>query len=183
MPIPIYLLATPNAERRGALTALLGDATPLDGEAAPTLEGLAPGLIVADPEGLGDARLLQLVRTVADAGMGWGLVVLSPDDPETVRSVSLGPALDFAGLSEALERRGSAGEAVFDVRSVIDFVARVRHDVNNPLTSAMAETQLLLMDVEDGETRESLEVVQEQLRRIRDLMASTSHLRPRDSDS
>jgi len=42
----------------------------------------------------------------------------------------------------------------------------------------MAETQLLLMDVEDGEVRESLETVQRQIRRIRDLVAELSVLRP-----
>ena len=57
-------------------------------------------------------------------------------------------------------------------------VARIRHDLNNPLTSALAEVQLLLFDANDEELRESLEVNQNQLRRMRDLIASTSHMRP-----
>jgi len=50
--------------------------------------------------------------------------------------------------------------------------------LNNPLTSALAEVQLLLFDVEDAEVRESLEVAQTQLRRMRDMIAAARHLSP-----
>jgi signal transduction histidine kinase len=49
-----------------------------------------------------------------------------------------------------------------------------RHDINNPLATALVETQLLLMDVTEEETRRALIVIQEELRRIRDLIL---HLR------
>ena len=50
--------------------------------------------------------------------------------------------------------------------------------MNNPLTAAVAEVQILLMDAaENPEAQEGLLVVQEQLRRIRDLVAATGHLR------
>ena len=65
-----------------------------------------------------------------------------------------------------------------ELRGVLADVARIRHDLNNPLTSALAEVQLLLFDTEDEEVREALEVIQSQLRRMRDLIASTSYLRP-----
>lgn len=42
----------------------------------------------------------------------------------------------------------------------------------------MAETQLALLDVPEGEIRDGLEIVQTQLRRLRDLIAATGHLRP-----
>jgi signal transduction histidine kinase len=67
---------------------------------------------------------------------------------------------------------------VLELGVVLRHVARARHDINNPLTSALAETQLLLMDVDEGELRESLETIQRQIRRIRDLVAELSVLRP-----
>lgn len=56
-------------------------------------------------------------------------------------------------------------------------VARARHDLNNPLTSAMAEAQLALMEAQDPAIREGLEVIEEQLRRIRDLIAALKAVR------
>lgn len=63
---------------------------------------------------------------------------------------------------------------------VDDFVVRVskvRHEVNNHLTAALAEIQLLLMDTEGDEERESYEIVQDALRGIRSAIASIGHLR------
>ncbi len=67
---------------------------------------------------------------------------------------------------------------LMELQRILADVARIRHDLNNPLTSALAEVQLLLFDVNDEELRESLEVIQSQLRRMRDLVVSTSHMRP-----
>ena len=64
------------------------------------------------------------------------------------------------------------------MRGILSEVARIRHDLNIPLTSALAEVQLLLFDVNDEEVRASLEVMQSQLRRLRDIIASTSHMGP-----
>ena len=59
---------------------------------------------------------------------------------------------------------------------VLEEVSRVRHEVNNALGAAMAETQLLLLDADDDEARRSLEVVLQQLRRIRDAMVSVGRV-------
>jgi len=56
-------------------------------------------------------------------------------------------------------------------------VAKARHDLNNPLTSGLAEVQLLLMDDHPPEVQESLETIQEQFRRLRDVVADLSRLR------
>jgi hypothetical protein len=73
---------------------------------------------------------------------------------------------------------GAADTTVLELRHVLTRVARARHDVNNPLTSAMAEAQLALLDVEQPGIREGLLVIEEQLRRIRDLVAALRVLRP-----
>jgi signal transduction histidine kinase len=62
---------------------------------------------------------------------------------------------------------------------VMRSLSRARHDINNPLTSALAEVQLLLLDGEsDPGLAESMEIIQEQLRRIRDLVIGLSRFRP-----
>jgi signal transduction histidine kinase len=81
-------------------------------------------------------------------------------------------------LAEHLAGEAGRRVALVDLPEALRQIARIRHDVNNPLTAGMAEIQILLMDTEDDpEASEALLVVQEQLRRIRDLLASTRHLR------
>ena len=92
------------------------------------------------------------------------------------RPVSVGwPALPTE-LGRWVE--GADDAEVLELRHVLTRVARERHDLNNLLTSAMAETQLALMDTRQPEVRQGLEMVEEQLRRIRDLMAALQTLRP-----
>lgn len=122
-------------------------------------------------------QTLRLVRAVAERDGTWVPVVLEHEeggsDP-VARTLSVGFPLV---LDELLTRVDEAEKPILELRSVLRFVSRARHDINNPLTSGLAETQLLLMDVEEGEIRESLEVIQDQLRRIRDLVAALSVLK------
>ena len=57
-------------------------------------------------------------------------------------------------------------------RSMVELVRRVRHDANNPITAALGHVQLLLDDptVTDGEVRESLNVVESELRRLIEIL-------------
>lgn len=65
-------------------------------------------------------------------------------------------------------------------RSLLQDLSHHRHDVNNALTSALAETQFMRMDTPpDSEMAEGLELVEGQLRRIRDLVAELTSLRVR----
>ena len=59
-----------------------------------------------------------------------------------------------------------------DLETIIDLVRRVRHDANNPLTAALGHVQLLLDDpaVIDEEVRESLHVVESELRRLTQIL-------------
>jgi signal transduction histidine kinase len=51
---------------------------------------------------------------------------------------------------------------------IVQLVRTIRHDMNNPLAAALGHVQLLLEDpeVEDGEVREVLGVVETELRRL-----------------
>ena len=50
-------------------------------------------------------------------------------------------------------------------------MSTLKHEVNNQLMAALAEIQILLMDVEDPELRESYEIIQQALRGMRKAVA------------
>jgi signal transduction histidine kinase len=58
------------------------------------------------------------------------------------------------------------------ITEIVQFIRRVRHDANNPITAALGHVQLLLDDpaIKDPEVRESLEVVESELRRLTDIL-------------
>jgi len=51
-------------------------------------------------------------------------------------------------------------------------VRKLRHDLSNPLSAILAETQLLLLNAEryDAETADSLRQIEAQARRMRDML-------------
>ena len=127
--------------------------------------------------GISPEETLKLVRAVAEREETWVPLVLDGEGGEgdpVARTLSVGFPLV---LDELLDRVDEAEKPILELRTVLRYISRARHDINNPLTSGLAETQLLLMDVEEGEIRESLEVIQDQLRRIRDLVAGLSVLK------
>ncbi len=138
---------------------------------------LRPGIVVIHQGG--ESEAVGLLRELWDAGPGWTLAVADGGDPPTLRTLSLGLPTGPEALLQHMAGAVGAHVTLIDLREALIQIANNRHDVNNPLTAALAETQILLMDAEDeSETREALLTVQEQLRRIRDLVASTGHLRP-----
>jgi signal transduction histidine kinase len=56
-----------------------------------------------------------------------------------------------------------------------DPVRRLRHDLSNPLSAILAETQLLLLSAErlDAETVASLKEIERLSRRMRDMLQAT----------
>ena len=56
--------------------------------------------------------------------------------------------------------------------SVDDRIRKLRHDLANPLSALLAETQLMLMNAEayDEETLESLQEIEKLSRRMRDIL-------------
>jgi signal transduction histidine kinase len=65
------------------------------------------------------------------------------------------------------------------LQTFVDIVRRVRHDANNPITAALGHVQLLLEDpaVQDGEVRDSLVIVESELRRLIDILRRLSEIR------
>jgi signal transduction histidine kinase len=64
-------------------------------------------------------------------------------------------------------------------RAMVELVRRVRHDANNPITAALGHVQLLLDDptVPEGEIRESLAVVESELRRLIEVLKRLQEVR------
>lgn len=62
---------------------------------------------------------------------------------------------------------------------IVELVRRVRHDANNPITAALGHVQLLLEEpaAGDPDVRESLEVVEAELRRLIQIMRQLNAVR------
>lgn len=65
---------------------------------------------------------------------------------------------------------------------IVELVRRVRHDANNPITAALGHVQLLLDDpaVQDEEVRDSLRIVESELRRLIDILRRLGDIRVED---
>jgi hypothetical protein len=106
-------------------------------------------------------------------------VFLEADD-KGLRAFPVAPAPQCAPEDLARFSRNGEGGLVLAVDDVIDRVRAARHEINNPLAAAFVEIQLLLMDAADDETRRAVGVVQDQLRKIKSLVAGLSFpVRPR----
>ena len=66
-----------------------------------------------------------------------------------------------------------------DIKEVAELVRRVRHDANNPLTAALGHVQLLLDDpaIQDVEARESLRVIESELRRLTEILRKLNEIK------
>jgi signal transduction histidine kinase len=66
-----------------------------------------------------------------------------------------------------------------ELNEFVELVRRVRHDANNPLTAALGHVQLLLDDpaVTDEEVRDSLRIVESELRRLTEILRQLNAIR------
>lgn len=179
--VTLHVVAHGEAERERIAGALAG-LSPTVHDSIESFRGQAGGercAVVVDVAGGIDFReLLDLCDEVADRDREW--IVLLPrenaEDGLAFRPLSAGFALDADDLPSMLTGEEEEGPP-FDLHEVLRFVARVRHDINNPLTAGMAETQLLLMDLGgEGEVGESLQTVERQLQRIKALVEDLTRL-------
>ena len=171
-PRPVYLLAPLGADLR--LGALVPGQETIALSQAEELRDRTPGLLLLPIEVLPTDQVLAALAIAAAAPpeSPWMPVLLERSDDggrPLARPVSLGWPTAPAEL--ARWAAGAVDAEVLELRHVLAGVARGRHDLNNPLTSALAETQLALLGAIDPGLRAGLERVEEQLRRIRDLVA------------
>lgn len=180
-PLPVFLVQTSDAdslERTGALVESL-DLTPerISVDQIPQdlpEEGgwllLSPG---ASPEALG-----RLLLSLAEAPGAWSVLTLQ-DEGDEARLVPFSPGFPEASTRAAERlRQGGLNGAYLGHRHVLLDLARLRHDANNVLTSALAEAQFMRMDAAEGtELYEGLSLIERQLKRLRDLVGELGTLR------
>lgn len=67
------------------------------------------------------------------------------------------------------------------IKQIVQLVRDVRHDANNPITAALGHVQLLLDDpaVTDPDVRDSLKVVESELRRLTDILRRLNEVKVR----
>lgn len=179
--LPVYLVGPADGRLASVAAALGSDAVPIAAagaaEAAPALARHRPGVAVFDADGMRVGDLLEILTTLPTEG--WTVAMVTGDDPPRMRTLSLGAPDPLEDVRHHVEDPTSTPGCLLDLDRALVEMSRVRHDVNNPLTAAMAEAQLLLMEEPAGEDRESLEAILQQLRRIRDMLAESRYLRPR----
>lgn len=110
-------------------------------------------------------RASELNLRLAEAGVAVQL-------PDTVPPAVLRP------LVEKIRARSSTGDAE-RLRQIVAAVSHARHELNNPLTSILAEAQLLLMDAStlSEDALKSVKAIHEMAARIRDVVRSLQSLR------
>jgi signal transduction histidine kinase len=57
------------------------------------------------------------------------------------------------------------------IEEVADLIARVRHEINNPLAGVLGQTQLLLREELNDKARKRAETIEELAIRVRDVVA------------
>lgn len=181
--IALHVVA-PSGENQERIAGALADLTPTLHDSVESFRrqvGDERCAVVVDVGGgVERQQLLRMCEDVADRDLRW--IVLLPErqdegDGLTFRPVSTGFAIGVSELTSVLSQENEDG-LPFELHEVLRFVARVRHDINNPLTAGMAETQLLLMDLDGkGEVGESLQTIERQLQRIQALVQELTRLR------
>ncbi|MCK5649930.1 MAG: hypothetical protein KAJ42_01075 [Gemmatimonadetes bacterium] len=178
--IPIFIVAPPSPAR----DELHGAAAPAEVVLFDSVDSFlgeerTPGVLLLGPS-LPPEDTMRLLDWVAKGEADWVPIHVEASSSESagflVRPLSLGYPTDLADVVGAASDPEGAGP-LLDLRWILRHVARARHDINNPLTAGLAETQLALMDGPEGELLESLQVIENQFRRIKDLVAGLAQLR------
>jgi signal transduction histidine kinase len=179
-PLPRYILATSAStlDRARAALAPLEPLVEIPSVDAVLNGDLAPGWVFLPPDVPAEA-LERLLLGLGRREGSWSPVALGDQGGELC-FVPLSPGF-MRPLEELVDgvARGGPDAALLSFRYAVGILSKIRHDVNNPLTAALAEIQLLLMDTTEGtEERQALLTVEQQLHRIRDLIALLNALRP-----
>lgn len=178
-PLTLYVVAPPGPTRQDLLAALGTDTVVFDAaEAVGDLTAREPGVLLLDPSVSSDDVLALAVRAAA-AGPQWCVALIrdAGDGTTSAQTVSVGLVDTLDHVAAFVSDPTAHADRLLELRRVLSDAGRLRHDVNNALTVALAETQILLLDPHEDEVREALEMIQAQLRRIGEMTTSTGHLR------
>jgi signal transduction histidine kinase len=171
--LPVYLLGSgaPAVHARALAGVALRSAYDTAGDFLP-LGPRLPGLVLLLPA-LTPADVLAVLRACSEAGGAWTPVLVeATGDGATAIPLDVGYRCPLELLARAWQQPENGDGVPLHAAQLAERVRMARHDINNPLAAALAETQLLLMDATDEETLRALTAIQTQLRRIRELLGS-----------
>src|SRR5688572_22800794 len=174
---PVYVLA-PGGSARVA-DALVPGPPPIPLAHPEEMRGRPPGVLLLPVQSVPGDQLVAALLIAADAAASsaWLPVLVEPDAVGGLRARPVSIGWPAAPAELARWAKGEMSADVLELRHVLERVARGRHDLNNPLTSAMAETQLALLESSQPEVRAGLETIDQQLKRMRDMIAALKALR------
>ncbi|HMF55061.1 MAG TPA: histidine kinase dimerization/phospho-acceptor domain-containing protein [Pyrinomonadaceae bacterium] len=78
---------------------------------------------------------------------------------------------ESGALTNEERLRALVAEYETKLSDIIDLVARVRHEINNPLTGVIGQAQLLLREPLGEKARQRVETIEQLAGRIRDTVA------------
>ncbi len=81
------------------------------------------------------------------------------------------PENEIAVIASDEKLRAKIAEYEARIEEVADLVARVRHEINNPLTGVLGQAQLLLREDLNERARKRAQTIEEQAMRLRDVVA------------
>jgi signal transduction histidine kinase len=176
--LPLVVVAPSGPERDKFLSSLLGDPPELIDSVEEFWKREVEdwGIVILGPGLLPEESLAFLARQAHEETPWSALMAWENEGSWSLRPIAMGRPTPLQKIQEVRldpEKNGP----ILELHWVLRAVVRARHDLNNPLTSGLAEAQLLLMDHHPPEVKESLETIQEQFRRLRDMVADLSRLR------
>jgi len=81
---------------------------------------------------------------------------------------------------DAEQLRGLVSDFESQLEAVAELVARVRHEINNPLTGVLGQAQLLLREDLSDKARKRAETIEDLAMRLRDIVGQLREVqRPR----
>jgi len=81
------------------------------------------------------------------------------------------PEDQSGATAEEQHLRALVAECEAKLGEVADLIARVRHEINNPLTGVLGQAQLLLREELTPAARRRIEIIEQLATRIRDIVA------------
>jgi signal transduction histidine kinase len=78
---------------------------------------------------------------------------------------------DTADFDSEEELRARLADCENRVNEIVDLVAHVRHEINNPLTGVLGQAQLLLREELNEKVRKRVQTIEEMAIRLRDITA------------
>ena len=88
------------------------------------------------------------------------------------------------GVDTEAELRARVADSEARLELMTDLIARVRHEINNPLTGVLGQAQLLLREELNDKARKRAQTIEELALRMRDIVAQLRQvqLRPHGHD-